>query len=165
MLEGQESHQTLCFFRIKCVSAAMWGTLSVQRVRLMFGFARKWAPMSALRGADLLWCCGCVCSSIVLCSWASQFVLEWLHQGCDGDFAAFFFSILALTIFLLKFIQRSVSKSSFFGFGAEIRFRSCNFCCRCVCESLLCVEVSLCKNLLGVKAICVKTCLCKSLFV
>ena len=37
------------------------------------------------------------------------------------------FSILALTIFLLKFLLKSVSKSSFCRFGVEIRFWSCNF--------------------------------------
>ena len=37
------------------------------------------------------------------------------------------FSILALVIFLLKFLLKSVSKSSFCRFGVEIRFWSCNF--------------------------------------
>ena len=39
------------------------------------------------------------------------------------------FSILALTIFLLKFLLKSASKSSFCRFGVEIRFWSCNSCC------------------------------------
>ena len=37
------------------------------------------------------------------------------------------FSILALIIFLLKFLLESASKSSFCRFGVEIRFWSCNF--------------------------------------
>ena len=38
------------------------------------------------------------------------------------------FSILALIIFLLKILLKSASKSSFFCFGVEIRFWSCNAC-------------------------------------
>ena len=37
------------------------------------------------------------------------------------------FAILALVIFLLKFLLKSASKSSFCRFGVEIRFWSCNF--------------------------------------
>ena len=37
------------------------------------------------------------------------------------------FSILALIIFLLKFLLKSASKSSFCRFGVEIWFWSCNF--------------------------------------
>ena len=36
-------------------------------------------------------------------------------------------SILALVIFLLKILLKSVSKSSFFRSGVEIRFWTCNF--------------------------------------
>ena len=35
------------------------------------------------------------------------------------------FAILALVIFLLKFLFKNASKSSFFCFGVEIRFWSC----------------------------------------
>ena len=46
------------------------------------------------------------------------------------------FSILALIIFLLKFLLKSASKSSFCRFGVEIlRFWSCNSCCDYVQES------------------------------
>ena len=41
------------------------------------------------------------------------------------------FSILALIIFLLKFLLNSDSKSSFFRFGVEIRVWSCSFRCHC----------------------------------
>ena len=37
------------------------------------------------------------------------------------------FSILALVIFLLHFLLKSASKSSFCCFGVEIRFWRCNF--------------------------------------
>ena len=42
------------------------------------------------------------------------------------------FSILALIIFLLKFLLKSASKSSFCRFGVEIRFWSCNFRRHCM---------------------------------
>ena len=38
-----------------------------------------------------------------------------------------FLSILALVIFLLKIVLKSVSKSTFIRFDVEIRFCSCNF--------------------------------------
>ena len=41
------------------------------------------------------------------------------------------FSILALVIFLLKILLKSVSKSSFFRSGVEVRFWSYNFRRRC----------------------------------
>jgi len=44
------------------------------------------------------------------------------------------FAILALTIFILKVLLKSVSKSSFFRFGAEIQFWSFNPCCDYVQE-------------------------------
>ena len=61
------------------------------------------------------------------------------------------FSILALIIFLLKFLLKSASKSSFCRFGVEIRFWSCNSCCDYVQESFS-VQKLLCKSLLCVKA-------------
>ena len=45
------------------------------------------------------------------------------------------FSILALIIFLLKFLLKNASKLSFCRFGVEIRFWSCNSCCDYVQES------------------------------
>ena len=41
------------------------------------------------------------------------------------------FAILALVIFLLKFLLKSASKSSFCRFGVETQFWSCNFRRRC----------------------------------
>ena len=57
------------------------------------------------------------------------------------------FAILALVIFLLKSLLKSASKSSFFCFGVEIRFWSCNSC----------VEKFVCKRLPCVKALCAIT--------
>ena len=50
------------------------------------------------------------------------------------------FAILALVIFLAKILLKSASKSSFFCFGVEIRFWSCNFrrCCVFCVLHLLC---------------------------
>jgi len=54
-----------------------------------------------------------------------KIVLEWLHQGCDGDSAAVF-STLALMIFRLKCLLNSASASVSFalapksGFGAAV---------------------------------------------
>ena len=54
------------------------------------------------------------------------------------------FSILALIIFLLKFLLKSASKSSFCRFGVEIRFWSCNF--RSLCAEFYCVlQLSFCR--------------------
>ena len=61
------------------------------------------------------------------------------------------FAILALAIFLLKFLFKSASKSSFFRFGVEIWFGSCNF--RGVARSssiVLCNSVS--QNRIGMAA-------------
>ena len=53
------------------------------------------------------------------------------------------FSILALWIFFAQMILKSASKSSFFRFGLEIRFWSCNF--RPSCAYFYCVlQLSLC---------------------
>ena len=55
------------------------------------------------------------------------------------------FSILALIIFLLKFLLKSASKSSFCRFGVEIRFWSCNF--RRHCMYFYCVlQLSFCRS-------------------
>jgi len=89
------------------------------------------------------WCCKTHCNgcmnvawelcwggnAIVFCSWD---VLQWLHQGCDSDLSVDFIN-LGAGDFL--FFGKSASKSSFFRFGAEIQFWSCNFCCHSVQES------------------------------
>ena len=55
------------------------------------------------------------------------------------------FAILALVIFLLKILLKSASKSSFFCFGVDIRFWSCNF--RHRCGQFYCVlQLSLCSS-------------------
>ena len=103
-------------------------------------------------------------NTMVFCSWISQIVLEWLHQGCDSDLSADF-SILALVIFLVKFLLKSASNRDFFlwrqdpsGFGAAIpsvtMYKKASLCKTFFCKSLLCVKdfVCVCKSLLFVKA-------------
>ena len=81
------------------------------------------------------WCPGCMRNTIVFCSWISQIVLEWLHQGCDSDLSADF-SILALVIFLVKFLFKKCFKIVFFSLAPRsIRFWSCNSYCHYVQES------------------------------
>ena len=72
------------------------------------------------------WCRGCVRNAIVFCSWTSQIVLEWLHQGCDSDLSADFLNFGAGD-FPSKFSLKNCSKIVFFfalaprsGFGAAI---------------------------------------------
>ena len=67
------------------------------------------------------------------------------------------FSILAPVIFFLKILLKSASKSSFFRFGVEIRFWSCNF--RPSCAYFYCVsQLSLCRSHCDV---CVKVAWCR----
>ena len=54
---------------------------------------------------------GCIQAAIVIC-----------HE---------IFAVFTVVIFLLKILLKSASKSSFFCFGGEIRFWSCNFRHRC----------------------------------
>ena len=55
-------------------------------------------------------------------------------QDCDNDLPAGFLHFFAGD-FPNGIPFKSASKLSFFRFGAEIRFWSCNFCCHCVQES------------------------------
>ena len=73
------------------------------------------------------------------------------------------FPILALIIFLLKFLLKSASKSSFFRFGVEIQFWSCNSCVeKFVCKRLPCVKAlcasTVCKCSVSKRLLCVKAC-------
>ena len=104
--------------------------------------------MSRLLGAAA----ACVIS--FFCKWQIYKILEWLHEGCDCDLSADF-SILALVIFLVKFLLKSVSKYFFLlwyrdpsGFGATIpiiiMYKKISLCNSFFCKSLLCVKDSLC---------------------
>ena len=111
-------------------------------------------------------------------------VLEWLHQGCDGDLGADFpFQIplkrCSKIAFFLKLWRRDP------GFGAAIsaaimyvkaslcKIWLCVKACSVqkllrakllcvVCKSLLCVKGSACKNFCVPKLLCVKSSLCKN---
>ena len=97
------------FFRVKWLQATMKGTSCVRRVRL--GLLRAAAACVILLSFAAEDCksywSGCIQAAKVICQQI--------------------FSILALIIFLLKFLLKSASKSSFCRFGVEIRFWSCNF--------------------------------------
>ena len=65
-------------------------------------------------------------NTIVFCSWTSQIVLEWLHEGCDSDLSADFLHFGA-SDFLFKNPFKKCFKIVFFfalasrsGFGAAI---------------------------------------------
>ena len=67
-----------------------------------------------------------------------RFAAESRKSHCNGSvrrvkgaLGTDFLWILAPMIFLLKFLLKNRSKSTFFGSGVEIRFWSCNFWCRC----------------------------------
>ena len=90
----------------------------------------------------------CSCKRIILLCFASrsrESHCNGFMKVANGALAADFF-ILALMIFLLKFLLKRASKSSFFRFGVEIRFWSCKslqFVRVVVCTSIvLCNSVS-----------------------
>ena len=150
---GRPEHETLWFFRVKWLQPAMKGTSSVRRVRLR-SVCRFFLPQCN-GGFKLLWVCLCVrsyrvfwnlCLQIALGVAASRLLaaaaacvilLSFAAEDCKSYWSGCIqaaivicqqiFPILALTIFLLKFFLKSASKSSFFRFGVEIRFWSCNF--------------------------------------
>ena len=124
----------------------MKGTSSVRRVRLRSVY-RFFLPQCN-GGFKLLWVCLCVRSSIVFCNSVSAdrigvaasrllgaaaacvILLSFAAEDCKSYWSGCIqaaivicqqiFPILALIIFLLKFLVKSASKSSFFRFGIEI---------------------------------------------
>ena len=96
---------------------------------------------------------GAAAACAILLSFAAEDRKSYWN-GCIKAATVIFqqiFSILALIIFLLKFLLKSASKSSFCRFGVEIQFWSCNSCCDYVPESFS-VQNKFCKSLLCVKA-------------
>ena len=72
---------------------------------------------------------GAAAACVILLSFAAR-LRESYWSGCTKAATVIcqqIFSFLALVIFLLKILLKSASKSSFFRFGVEIRFWSCNF--------------------------------------
>ena len=119
---GEEAGaRNLVFFRVKWLQATMKGTSCVRRLRLrsvyrfFFAAVSRWLQAAlgvlvCVRSYRVFWnlyWSGCIQAAIVIC----QEIV----------------SILALIIFLLKFLLKSASKSYFFRLGVEIRFWSCNF--------------------------------------
>ena len=72
---------------------------------------------------------GAAAACVILLSFAAEDRKSYWN-GCIKAAKAIcqqIFSIFALMIFLLKFLLKSASKSSFCRFGVEIRFCSCSF--------------------------------------
>ena len=72
---------------------------------------------------------GAAAACVILLSFAAEDRKSYWN-GCSKAAKVIcqqIFQILALIIFLLKFLLKSAPKSSFFRFGVEIRFWSCNF--------------------------------------
>ena len=51
-------------------------------------YSTKRATPDALAGSSCVLCNSTLRSTVVFWSWTTQIVLEWLHQGCDGDLSA-----------------------------------------------------------------------------
>ena len=80
---------------------------------------------------------GAAAACVILLSFAAEYRKSY-WSGCIQAATVIcqqIFAILALVIFILKVLLNCVSKPSFFRFGAEIRFWSCNSCCDYVQES------------------------------
>ena len=91
---------------------------------------------------------GAAAACVILLSFAAEDRKSY-WSGCTQAAIAIrqqIFSYQALIIFLLKFLLKSASKSSFCRFGVEIRFWSCNF--RRVCASFVYYKVVLGRALL-----------------
>ena len=71
-------------------------------------------------------CCGCIRNTIVFCSWISEIVLEWLHEGCEMDLLADFLHFGASDILSKNPFKKVLQNRLFFplasrsGFGATI---------------------------------------------
>ena len=76
---------------------------------------------------------GAAAACVILLSCAAEDCKSYWSGGIQAAIVICqqIFAILALAIFLLKFLLKSASKSSFCRFGVEIRFWSCNFRDRC----------------------------------
>ena len=97
----------------------------------------------------LLTLCSAIVAIVCCHKKTLQIAVEWLHQGCDGDLAADFFSILALVVFLVTFILKSAPKSSFSLWRRdpvlELQFLL-PLWSLCTLK-LLCVKASLCRKI------------------
>ena len=131
--------------------------------RLFFRFGvqiRFW--FDALAGSSIVFCnsvsadrigmaasklLGAAAACVILLSFAAGLRKSY-WSGCIKAATVIcqqIFSILALVIFLLKILLKSVSKSSFFRFGVQIRFWGCNV--RRPCGEFFCVlQLSLCRS-------------------
>ena len=128
---GEEAGaRNLVFFRVKWLQPAirLWSCNFRRHCAYFYCVLQlslcRWHCSGCVKVA---WRSGCMRNTIFFCSWRSYIVLE---NGCIKAAKVNcqqIFSILGLIIFLLKFLLKSASKSSFCRFGVEIRFWSCNF--------------------------------------
>ena len=94
------------------------------------GLPRDAAKRIVMAASRLL---GAAAACVILLSFAAEDRKSY-WSGCIQAATVIcqqIFAILALVIFLLKFLLKSASKSSFRRFGVEIRFWSCNLRLRC----------------------------------
>ena len=148
---GEEAGaRNLAFFRVKWLQPAMKGTSCVRQVRLgSFGsfcvffnngcscvrssmmfdafLEAVVADRIGMAASRLL---GAAAACVILLSFAAEDRKSY-WSGCIQAAIVIcqkMFAILALVVFLLKILLKSASKLSFFCFGGEIWFWSCNSC-------------------------------------
>ena len=120
------------FCRSVTVASSCFGCACVCVVIGCFGICACRSHWSGC--VKVAWCSGCMllgaaAACVILLSFAAEDCKSY-WSGCIQAAIVIcqqIFPILALIIFLLKFLLKSASKSSFFRFGVEIRFWSCNF--------------------------------------
>ena len=144
---GVEIRFWSCNFRRRCI--VICNSFSADRIvmaasRLLGAAAAYVILLSFAAGSRKSYWSGCIQAAIVICQKI--------------------FSILALVMFLLRFLLKSASKSWFCCFGVEIQSWSCNSCCdkmlavckrSCVYKLAVCKSFSVCKSVSVQKFLCV----------
>ena len=140
-MQGTSSVRLRFFARI--VPPMCFATSGSSCVRSSIRFLKLWWQIALECGCvKVASCRGCMRNTIVFCSWKSYWngCIKAAKVNCQPIFL-----ILALIIFLLKFLLKSASKLSFCRFGVEIRFWTCNF--RRHCTKFYCVlQLSRCRS-------------------
>ena len=126
-----------------CKNACSCVRSSMRFLKLWLQIALEWLHeccMNVVVAASRL--LGAAAACVILLSFAAEHRKSY-WSGCIQGAKVIcqqIFSILALIIFLLKFLLKSASKSSFCRFGVEIRFWSCNF------RHLACSSIVFCNS-------------------
>ena len=121
VFEREQMHETLCFSRqsasrnVDARNPMFFSILALVIFLLKYTFKKcfKIVFFSLWRRDPRFWSynfgtsyvkvasyCGCICHTIVFCSWISEIVLEWLHEGCEMDLLADFLHF-GTSVFLL----------------------------------------------------------------